>query len=186
MCPRNFPKSRKLILFLGDMSLIAVAYIVTSGIVLEREFIINNIYLHFGILPVIMIISSLLLYTNGLYSIARKRFEEIILSMTVATLCCFIFVMVLSFFIQEFSHSCVMMIFYFFLQGVMLILWRYLAWRLEQKLHDCQTVMLMGTSEECDHVYNRLRLQPQLNLKLKYICTDVESSDWRKAAKKSM
>ena len=48
------------------MALIIVAYIIATGIVLDREIIINNIYLYSGMLPVIMIISGLLLNINGL------------------------------------------------------------------------------------------------------------------------
>ena len=181
---RKFPKSRKLILFLGDMAWIAIAYIIATGIVFDRDFIFNNIYLYSGMLPVIMVISSLFLNINGLYSIAYKRFAEIILSTFVATLCTFILVMALSFFFYESSYSRGVIALSFCMQVAMLIIWRYLGWRFEQKLHNKRTVMLMGTAEECDHVYNRLRLQPQLNLKLKYICTDVEQSDWRGAAEK--
>ena len=182
MRTRNFPKSRKLILLLGDVAFIVMAYIIAAGIVLDREFILNNIYLYSGMLPVIMIISGLLLNINGLYSIACKRFAEIILSTSVATLCTFILVMALSFFIQEFSYSRSVVAFSCILQGIMLIAWRYLGWSFEQKIHNSRTVMLMGTAEECDHVYNRLRLQPQLNLKLKYICTDMGASDWKRAS----
>ncbi len=182
MRTRNFPKSRKLILFLGDLLLIAVAYIIATGIVLDKEIIHTNIHLYSGMLPVIMVTTALLLNINGLYSIERKRFAEIILSTVVAVLCTFVFVLALSFFIQEFSYSRSVIALCSVLQVIMLLGWRYLGWRLEQKLHRRRTVMLMGTAEECDHVYNRLRLQPQLNLKLKYICTDVEQSDWRKAA----
>lgn len=178
----NFPKSRKLILFLGDLMLIAIAYIIATGIVLDREIIHTNIHLYSGMLPVIMVTTALLLNINGLYSIERKRFAEIILSTVVTVLCTFVFVLALSFFIQEFSYSRSVIVLCSVLQVIMLIGWRYLGWRLEQKLHRRRTVMLMGTAEECDHVYNRLRLQPQLNLKLKYICTDIEQSDWRKAA----
>ncbi len=182
MRTRKFPKSRKLILFLGDMTLIAIAYIIATGVVLDRDFILDNIYLYSGMLPVIMIISGLLLNINGLYSIARKRFAEVTLSIAVATLCTFILVMALSFVIHEFAYSRTVVALSFILQGVMLTILRYLGWRLEQKLHERRTVMLMGSAEECGHVYNRLRLQPQLALKLKYICTDMEQSNWRKAA----
>lgn len=182
MRTRNFPKSRKLILFLGDMVLIAIAYIIATGIVLDREFILNDIFLYSGMLPANMLIIGLLLNINGLYSIARKRFAEIILSTVVVTLCTFVLVMGLSFFIQEFFCSRSVIAFSCILQGVILTVWRYLGWRLEQKLHNCRTVMLMGSVEGCNHVYNRLRLQPQLNLKLKYVCTDIAQSDWRKAA----
>ncbi len=179
---RKFPNSRKLLLFLGDLSLIAVAYIIATSVVLGRDIVFNNIYLYYGMLPVIMVTSSLLLNINGLYSIARKCFAEIILSTVVATLCTFILVMALSFFFYESSYSRGVIALSSIIQAVMLIVWRYVGWHLEQKLHSKRAVMLMGTAEECDHVYNRLRLQPQLNLKLKYICTDIEQSNWRKAA----
>ena len=182
MQKRKFPQSRKLILFLGDMALIAIAYIIATSIILDRDIIVNNIYLYSGMLPVTMVISSLLLNINGLYSIGRKRFAEIILSTFVANLCTLILVMALSFFFYESSYSRGVIALSAVLSTVMLILWRYFGWQLEQKLHSKRTVMLMGTAEECDHVYNRLRLQPQLNLKLKYICTEIETSDWRKAA----
>ncbi|SFT56335.1 exopolysaccharide biosynthesis polyprenyl glycosylphosphotransferase [Selenomonas sp. GACV-9] len=184
MRTRRFPKSRKLILFLGDMILISVAYILATSIVLNREIIFANIYLYSGMLPVIMVISGLLLNINGLYSIARKRFAEIILSTVVATLCTFILVMALSFFFYESAYSRGVIAVSSILQIALLTVWRYMGWRLEQKLHSCRTVMLIGSPGECDHVYNRLRLQPQLQLKLKYICTDMEQSDWRKAAEK--
>jgi len=183
MHTRKFPKSRKLILLLGDMALIAVAYIVATNIVLNRETFIMHAQLYSGMLPVIMVISGLLLNINGLYSIARKSFAEIILSTGVATLCTFILIMALSFFIREFSYSRGVLTLSCILQAMLHIVWRYVSWRIERKLHKRQTVMLMGAAEDCDHVYNRLRLQPQLNLKLKYICTNIESSDWRKAAK---
>lgn len=179
---RKFPKSRKLILFLGDMALIAIAYIIAASIILDRDIIVNNIYLYSGMLPVTMVISSLLLNINGLYSIGRKRFAEIILSTFVVNLCTLILVMALSFFFYESSYSRGVIALSAVLSTIMLILWRYFGWQLEQKLHSKRTVMLMGSAEECDHVYNRLRLQPQLNLKLKYICTEIETSDWRKAA----
>ena len=179
---RKFPKSRKLILFLGDMSLIAIAYIIATSIILDKDILVHNIYLYSGMLPVTMVISSLLLNINGLYSIARKRFAEIILSTFVVNLCTLVLVMALSFFFYESSYSREVITLNAVLSTIMLILWRYFCWQLEQKLHSKRTVMLMGSAEECDHVYNRLRLQPQLNLKLKYVCTEIETSDWRKAA----
>ena len=184
MRTRRFPKSRKLILFLGDMILISAAYILATSIVLNREIIFSNIYLYSGMLPVIMVISSLLLNINGLYSIAYKRFAEIILSTVVATLCTFILVTALSFFLYESSYSRGVIAMSSMLQAGFLTIWRYMGWRLEQKLHSRRSVMLMGSPEECEHVYNRLRMQPQLQLNLKYICTDIEQSDWRNAAEK--
>lgn len=182
MRTRKFPKSRKLILFLADMSLIVVAYIVATSIVLEREIILNNIQLYSGMLPVVMVISTLLLNINGLYSIAQKRFAEILLSTAVATLCTFILVMALSFFIHEFSYSRSLWVIAVFLQFVFLGICRYVFWRIERHIHDLQSVLLIGSEEECTHVYNRLSQQPQLNMKLKYVCTNMDNDAWQNAA----
>jgi hypothetical protein len=60
------------------MAWIAMAYIIATGIVLDRDIIINNIHLYSGMLPVIMVISSLLLNINGLYSIGLYELNGLI------------------------------------------------------------------------------------------------------------
>ena len=134
MQTRKFPKSRKLILLLGDMVLIVVAYIIATNLVLNRETFIMHANLYSGMLPVIMVISGLLLNINGLYSIARKGFAEIILSTGVATLCTIILVMALSFFIREFSYSRGVVALSCALQAIFHTVWRYISWRAERKL----------------------------------------------------
>ena len=120
---RKFPQSRKLLLFLGDMAWMVIAYIIATSIILDRDIIVNNIYLYSGMLPVTMVINSLLLNINGLYSIGRKRFAEIILSTFVANLCTLILVMALSFFIYESS--------FWFLEIVIIII--YIINRIKQR-----------------------------------------------------
>ena len=181
---RKFPKSRKLILFLTDISLIAAAYIIAAAVVLDREIVLDNIQLYSGMFPMIMIISVLLLNINGLYSIAQKRFAEIILSTGVATFCSFILVMALSFFIHEFSYSRGVLLVTAFFQFMFLGFCRYVFWRIERHIHDLQNVLLIGSEEECTHVYNRLSQQPQLNMKLKYVCTSMANDTWESAAKR--
>lgn len=65
-----------------------------------------------------------------------------------------------------------------------MIIWRHLFWRLECSLHECRSVLLIGSEEECNHVYNRLRQQPQLEMKLKYVCTELLDNEWQQAAAK--
>lgn len=42
--------------------------------------------------------------------------------------------------------------------------------------------MLIGSEEECQHVYHRMKQQPQLAMELRSICTDLAESDWESAA----
>ncbi|WP_080585403.1 sugar transferase [Selenomonas ruminantium] len=169
-------------LWIGDILLIALAYIVANNIITDGEFLRGNIYPYSGVMSLLVVLTILLLNVNGLYSIEHKRFAEIMLSTVVANLCSFVLILSLGFFIQELSYSVGILGMGIILQTVLLIVWRYLGWWVEQEIHQRRNVMLMGSQEECDHVYQRLRKQPQLNLKLKYICTDIEQSEWQKAA----
>ena len=180
---RRFPQSRKLIMLLGDVGLIVLAYVLTTSLFLDRTILLTSFQLYSGMLPVILIITGLLLNINGMYSIVQKRFAEILLSLMVTNLCTMIFMMALSFFIREFSYSRGVLGVTVILQFVFLSCWRYLFWRIERRIHDMQTVLLIGSEEECTHVYNRLSQQPQLNLKLKYVCTSMENNAWESAAR---
>lgn len=184
MEPRKFPKSRKVIMLLGDICLISLSYILSTSFLLERDILATNIYLYSGMLPVILILTGLMLNINGLYSIEHKRFAEILISLMVTSFCTALLVMALSFFIREFSYSRELIVVTILLQGFFLTLWRYLFWRVERRIHDRKTVLLIGSEEECTHVYNRLSQQPQLNMKLKYVCTDMENTLWEAAAAK--
>ena len=183
MQPRRFPQSRKLLMLVGDIGLISFAYILTTSFVLDRSILLGSINLYSSMLPVIMIITGLLLNINGMYSIAEKRFAEILLGMMVTNLCTMILTMALSFFIREFSYSRGVLGVTVILQFVFLSCWRYLFWRIERRIHDKRTVLLIGSEEECTHVYNRLCQQPQLNFKLKYVCTNMENNAWESAAR---
>lgn len=182
MQSRRFPTSRKFILLLGDVALISLAYVLATALILNRDILMGNIYLYSGMLPVIIVLSGLLLNINGLYTIANKRFADILLSLGVAVFCVLILIMALSFFIREFAYSRMVLVLSLSIQFVFLSIWRHMFWRIERRLHDLRSVLLIGSKDECTHVYNRLHLQPQLNMKLRYICTDMENSDWQAAA----
>lgn len=184
MQSRRFPTSRKLLLLIGDIILIGLAYILATALILDREILMGNIYLYSGMLPIILMLSGLLLNINGLYSIANKRFAEIILSLGVVIFCVFVLVMALSFFIREFAYSRMVLVFSLALEFVFLSVWRHIYWRIERRLHDQRSVLLIGSEEECSHVYNRLQFQPQLNMKLRYVCTDMSGNGWQQAAAK--
>jgi hypothetical protein len=149
--------------------------------VLDKAILLASLSLYKGMLPVMVVVMGLLLGINGLYSIEHKRFSEILLGLFVVTSSAFVIIMAISFFAREFSYSRGVLGISLLLQLVLLAVWRYLGWQIERKIHDPREIMLMGSVEECNHVYYRLTMQPQLNMQLKYICTDMEKSDWRKA-----
>ncbi len=181
MHARKFPVSRKVIMLFGDIALIVLSYLLVTVFVLDRTILLASLSLYQGMLPVTVVVTGLLLGINGLYSIEHKRFSEILLGLFVVTASAFVIMMAISFFVREFSYSRSVLGISMLLQLVLLAVWRYLGWQIERRIHAPREIMLLGSEEECNHVYRRLNMQPQLNMQLKYICTDMEKSDWRKA-----
>lgn len=184
MPTRKFPKSRKLIMFLGDLIIISVAYIIATAIIFNSSLVISNISYYSGILPLLAVLTVLLLNINGLYSLEYKVFAEILLSLLVTNICTFVLMQALGAFFYESTVTAIVIALAIVFQMAGMIIWRHLFWRLECSLHECRSVLLIGSEEECNHVYNRLRQQPQLEMKLKYVCTELLDNEWQQAAAK--
>lgn len=179
---RNFPMSRKLILLLGDISITILVYLFVTTFILMRGSLLSNFDLYQGMLLVQVILTGLLFNINGLYTIERKRFAEVLLSVAVSMASVFVLMMALTFFIREFALSRGVLLWSGALDFALLAFWRHVSWRFIRGKQSIRGVMILGSMDECTHVYDRLRMQPQLAMKLKAICTDFHNSDWEHAA----
>lgn len=166
-------------MLMGDIILISIAYILSVALVLNRSIIVENVFVYTGLLPVLMSITGLLLNINGLYTILYRRFADVLLGTLAAHVCTMILVMALSFGFKEYAYSRWVLITDLILQCIFLSSWRYVLWRAGRKMLSHMNIMLIGSKEECSRVYYRLQQQPQLNLKLKYICTDLSDDRWK-------
>jgi len=90
--------------------------------------------------------------------------------------------MALTFFIREFSLSRGVLLWCAGIDFILLAAWRHLLWRYVRAYQEIRGVMLIGSEEECQHVYYRMQQQPQLAMELRSICTDLTGSDWESAA----
>jgi exopolysaccharide biosynthesis polyprenyl glycosylphosphotransferase len=169
-------------MLIGDVLLMGISYLISVSIMLNSDMLLANLYSYGSLFPVLIILMGLLLNINGLYSVVTKRFAELLLSMAVTNLCTLILIFALSFFIQELSYSRSVLFLTIFLQFSLLSIWRYLTWRIERHIHAVRDVLLIGSEEECIHVYKRLSQQYHLNMKLKYVCTDMQNSQWKDSA----
>jgi exopolysaccharide biosynthesis polyprenyl glycosylphosphotransferase len=132
--------------------------------------------------PLLVVLTGLLLSVNDLYSVVTKRFTEILLGMFVTNLCALMLAFALSFFLQEISYSRTVLFSTIILQFFLLSIWRYLTWKVERHIYAVRDVLLIGSEDECIHVYKRLSQQYHLNMKLKYVCTDMQNSLWKESA----
>ena len=182
MGKKNFPMSQKLALLLGDMGITVLVYLFVTTVILARGSLISNFDLYQGMLPVQVILTGLLFNINGLYTIERKRFAEILLSVAVSMVQMLILMMALTFFIREFALSRGVLLWCAGIDFVLLAIWRHLLWRYIRARQEIRGVMLIGSEDECQHVYRRMKQQPQLAMELRSICTDLAGSDWESAA----
>ena len=174
--------SQKLMLLLGDMGIVVSVYLFVTTVILVRGSLISNFDLYQGMLPVQVILTGLLFNINGLYTIERKRFAEILLSVAVSMVQMLVLMMALTFFIREFALSRGVLLWCAGVDFVLLAIWRHLFWRYIRARQEIRGVMLIGSEEECQHVYHRMKQQPQLAMELRSVCTDLAGSDWQSAA----
>ena len=179
---RAFPMSQKLVLLLGDMGIVVSVYLFVTTVILVRGSLISNFDLYQGMLPVQVILTGLLFNINGLYTIEHKRFAEILLSVAVSMVQMLVLMMALTFFIREFALSRGVLLWCAGMDFVLLAIWRHLFWRYIRARQEIRGVMLIGSEEECQHVYHRMKQQPQLAMELRSVCTDIAGSDWQSAA----
>lgn len=176
---RRFPMSRKLILLFGDIALVVLAAILATNLVLDRSILQMNMETYSGVIPVMVVVMGVLFNVNGLFSLERKRYAEILLGLAVALFNLLIIMMALSFFVREFSYSRGVLFLTVIFQFVFIACWNYIFWRIERSLHaELRKVLLVGNEEECTRVLNRLKMQPQFNLEVKYICTERDQRHW--------
>lgn len=176
---RRFPMSRKLILLFGDIALVVLAAILATNLVLDRSILQMNMETYSGVIPVMVVVMGVLFNVNGLFSLERKRYAEILLGLAVALFNLLIIMMALSFFVREFSYSRGVLFLTVIFQFVFIACWNYIFWRIERSLHaEIRKVLLVGNEEECTRVLNRLKMQPQFNLEVKYICTECDQRHW--------
>lgn len=177
---KRFPMTRKLILLIGDIALVVFSAVLATKLFLGKNIMQSNVEPYSIMIPIMIVVMGLLFNVNGLFSLERKRYAEILLSLSVALFNLFIIMMALSFFIREFSYSRGALMLTVFFQFILIAIWKYVFWRVERSLHaKYKKTLLVGNEEECIRVFNRLKTQPQFNLKIKYICTKSEETQWR-------
>ena len=181
---RRFPMSRKLLLLLGDLGLLVVATYLAVIIVFSYSTPQEDVTKYYAMLPVMVISAGILFNINGLFSLSRKKFSELLLSLAVSLFNLFIIMMAMSFFMREFSYSRGVLALTTVLQFGLIGCWKYLFWNAEKAAIVTKNALLIGNEDECISVINKLNAQPQLNCKVRYICNDCWTEPWEKTADK--
>ncbi|SFM05142.1 sugar transferase [Pelosinus propionicus] len=177
---RRFPMLRKLILLVGDIGLLLLATYFAVIIVFNDRMSQPSFSIYYNMAPIMVVTAGILFNINGLFSLVRKRYSELLLSLAVALFNLFIIMMAASFFLREFSYPRSVLILTMVLQFMMLAAWKYIFWQTEQTLLSPKNALLIGSQIDCFRVIARLQAQPQLYYNVRYVCTDCENESWKK------
>ncbi|SDF71607.1 sugar transferase [Sporolituus thermophilus] len=178
---RNFPMLRKFILLAGDFVLLAGAAYLAFQAVFSRGAPPGMADSWRNMVAVMLCVAVILFNVHGLFSLARKKFSELAISLAVALANIFIIIMAVSFFLRDFTYSRTLLVLTFAIQLVLLLLWKYLFWRIEHALISPKDVLIVGTQQECARLVAKLQAQLHLNYNVRYVCTDCEGNSWQKA-----
>ncbi|WP_373325434.1 sugar transferase [Sporomusa paucivorans] len=179
---RRFPMLRKLILLIGDMGILLVSTYLAVAIVFSYYTPKPDATIYYTMSPVMIITAGILFNINGLFTLSRKRYSELLLSLAVTIFNLFIIMMAASFFLREFAYSRSVLVVTAVLQFSLLALWKYMFWRIERARINPRNALLIGSESECVRIITRLNAQPQLNYKVRYICNNYEDDSWQKIA----
>jgi len=171
---------RKLILLIGDIGLLLLAtYLAVVMVFYDNSSVLDS-SMYYNMVPVMVITAGILFNVNGLFSLDRKKYSELLLSLAVTLFNLFIIMMAASFFFREFSYSRSVLVVTMVLQFAMLAMWKYIFWQAERVLGKPRNALLIGNQIECSRIITRVQAQPQLNYTVRYVCTDCESETWKK------
>lgn len=177
---RKFPTLRKLLLLCGDIGIVVLSTYLAVNIVFSYRQPQMNMHIYYSMLPVSIVTSGILLNVNGLFSLSKKKYSEILLGVAVAVFNLLVIMMAISFFLREFAYSRSVLGFAAFFQFVLLALWKYAFWHMERMLIAPRKALIIGGKEESGRVFARLKQHPQLRYEICYICTDYDKNEWKK------
>lgn len=180
---KKFPVLRKIFLYIGDMLMVLfsakVATAAVTAYYLGTSVVVNP---HYEMVPVMLIVVTLLLNINGLFSLPRKTYYEVFVGLAVTTVNMFIILLATSFFLREFSYSRSILCLAAGLQFFLLAGWNYLFWKAEQAFMRPRNALVVGSNAECERIVARLQSHSHLHDHVKYTCSGYDRVSWRQVA----
>ena len=176
---RRYPGLRKIILLAGDMALVALSSYAAIFLVVPFRDVQLDMELYHGMLPVMLAVAATLLVFNGLLSLIRKRYSEVLIDLGIVMVKMSVIMMAISFFLRDFAYSRSILLTATLLQFVTLALWNSLCWKFEHASMVSRKVLLMGGANDCHSLVSRLQSHSYLKDQVKYVCPEYDSGDWK-------
>jgi exopolysaccharide biosynthesis polyprenyl glycosylphosphotransferase len=86
--------------------------------------------------------------------------------------------MATSYFFWEFGYPRKVLLLAAVLHYLLLVIWKYIFWRLEMALTKSGNALMVGSQAECVRIIHRLESCDFRNYKVKHICTSFDDNEW--------
>jgi len=159
--------------------LVALSSYAAIFIVLSYRDATLDMELYREMLPIMLVVAAALLVFNGLLSLTRKQYSEVIVDLSIVMVKMFVIMMAISFFLRDFAYSRSILLTATLLQFGALALWNSLCWKLEHASMISRRVLLMGGEKDCNSLVGRLHSHSYLKDRVKYVCPEYDSGDWK-------
>lgn len=177
---RQFPGLSKLVLFIGDMVIVAVSAWLAMNLVIAYSEVVLDLELYQRMLMIMISVVGMLVIFDGLLSLRRKKYLEVIIDLAVAMAKMFVVMMAISFFLREFAYSRSILLLATVLQFTGMAVWNGLWWRFEQNQLVTRRVMIMGNADENHHLIALLRTNSYLKDHVKCVWPDYTNGEWKR------
>ena len=177
---QNFPTLRKLTLLLGDMIGTAIAVYLALWTVVAFYPAPFPINVYYAMMPFNVLVIGILFAAYGLFTLAKKRYGEILIGIVLSVFYAFVIMMAISLYLREFAYSRSVLVLTAVYECLLLNAWQYMAWRLERMVTAPRNALIIGSEQECDRVRARLAISPQLNYHVSYtVNNSMEPEAWQ-------
>jgi exopolysaccharide biosynthesis polyprenyl glycosylphosphotransferase len=176
----QFPGLRRLVLFASYMVIVAASSYAAMFVVISYSKAELDMALYQRMLLIMLCVVGALVVFDGLLSLKRKDYTEVLLDLAAAMLKMLVLMMAISFFLREFTYSRSILMLSAVFQFVALAFWIRLCWRVEHDLMIPRRVLVMGDDDDNRHLLARLSSHSHLKDNVKYISPDYESGQWQK------
>ncbi|MGH2330694.1 sugar transferase [Thermoanaerobacter mathranii] len=165
----KFFKLSKFIVFIVDLLLIHVGFILAYIIKFGMNPPIVNLEPYYELIPVITLSAIILFHVYGLYTISRKTYGDIVFSLILSLLLLQVITVASTFFIRQFAFPRSIFFIAFAIQLVLLSLWRYLVQNVRKYVHGEKKVMIVGEKEIAEKLAKKLISSSRGWFDIKYI-----------------
>ena len=166
-------------MFAGDLVIVTLSSYAAIFIVISYSGVMLDMALYRGMLPVMLVVAGILLVFNGLLSLIRKSYSEVLIDLAIVMVKMFVIMMAISFFLRDFAYSRSILTVATILQFVALALWNRFCWQLEHANMISRRVLIMGGANDCHSLISRLHAHSYLKDQVKYVYPDYDSGDWK-------